>query len=110
MNHYEIIRSEGHSNSLNVYFKESSFFTSFSSSGNDAHDGNDSGKGAEDEYSKGKLHFTISINQIQVKASQYYPPQTVTHSERHFQVLSTPDIHPWIVASYFLKVCFFYRE
>lgn len=30
----------------------------------------------------------------------------VTHPERHLQVLSTPDVHPWIVASYFFKVCF----
>lgn len=35
---------------------------------------------------------------------------SATHSERHFQVLSPPDIHPWVIASDFFKVCFVYRE
>lgn len=37
-------------------------------------------------------------------------PKPFTHSKGHFQVLSPPDIHPWIIASYFFKVCFVYRE
>lgn len=34
----------------------------------------------------------------------------LTYPERHFQILSTPDIHPWIIAAYFFKIGFVYWE
>lgn len=37
-------------------------------------------------------------------------PQAFTHSERHFQVLSAPDIHAGIIASDLLKVRLVYGE
>lgn len=33
-----------------------------------------------------------------------------THSKRHFQVFSSPDIHPWIVTPNFFKIRLVYRE